>query len=251
MNHVSLPGRKESKKIEVIESNGTKSVLLNGQIYMSWPFWDTASQRMVIVQLYRSKFATQQDLSQIFDLHVNSVQKYVADFTKDGFQGLCTRRSGPKKRWKLTPILRSKILLLALHEGIFKYEAIQKRLEAWNERVSITSIRQTLLENGFVNEKFAVGDKIRINVKRYVLEKGEIKKIQVIFEKGTSIDILEFLTTLDMDDLDDSIWQVNLKVMETIPENKKRGRDRNQKKEYISTERLESMAKIEAKKIYL
>jgi hypothetical protein len=38
------------------------------------------------------------------------------------------------------------------------YEAIQKRLEAWNEFVSIPSIRQVLLENGFVNERISVGD---------------------------------------------------------------------------------------------
>jgi hypothetical protein len=43
--------KKRSKKIAVIESDGTKSVLVNDQIFMSWASWDTASQRMVIVQL--------------------------------------------------------------------------------------------------------------------------------------------------------------------------------------------------------
>ena len=89
----------------------------------------------------------------MFDLHINSVQKCVSDFAKNGFQGLNRQRSGPRQRWKLTPRLRSKILLLALKEGILGYEAIQKRLEAWNERVSISSIRQVLLENGLVNER--------------------------------------------------------------------------------------------------
>jgi hypothetical protein len=45
-----------------------------------------------------------------------------------------------------------------LKQGILGYEAIQKRLEAWNEFVSIPSIRQVLLENGFVDEKVRVGD---------------------------------------------------------------------------------------------
>ena len=153
MEQDSFPGYENRNEIKLIESGGIKIVVMNGHIYMSWQSWDTASQRMAIVQLYNCEFATQEDLSRMFDLHINSVQKCVSDFAKDGFQGLNRQRSGPRQRWKLTPRLRSKILLLALKEGILGYEAIQKRLEAWNERVSISSIRQVLLENGLVNER--------------------------------------------------------------------------------------------------
>jgi len=158
MKQAYFPWYEKPKKIEVIEFGGIKNVLLNGKIYMSWASWDTASQRMVIAQLYNSKFATQQDLSEVFDIHVNSVQKYVTDFSRGGLEGLITQRSGPQERWKLTAGLRAKVLILALKEGILGYEAIQKRLEAWNECVSISSIRQVLLENGFVNERDRVGD---------------------------------------------------------------------------------------------
>ncbi len=158
MKQAYFPWHEKPKKIEIFEFDGIKSVVVNGRKYMSWASWDTASQRMVIAQLYKSKFATQQDLSQVFDIHVNSVQKYVSDFTKDGLEGLLTQRSGPRERWRLTPKLRAKILILALKEGILGYEAIQKRLAAWNELVSISSIRQVLLANGFVNERERVGD---------------------------------------------------------------------------------------------
>ena len=153
MEQDSFPGYEDHKEIRLIESGGIKTVVVNGQEYMSWQSWDTASQRMAIVQLYQGKFATHEDLSRMFNLHINSVQKYVTDFKKDGIKGLAGQRSGPRESWKLTPRLRSKILLLALREGIIGYEAIQKRLEAWNERVSISSIRQVLLENGLVNER--------------------------------------------------------------------------------------------------
>jgi hypothetical protein len=146
-------GHEKPKKIQVIESGGIKSVLLNGKIYMSWPSWDTASQRMVIAQLYKSNFATQKDLSRGFGIHINSVQKYVVNFTKYGLEGLIPQRSGPRDRWKLTSGLRAKILILVLQEGILGYETIQKRLESWNEYVSISSIRQVLIENGLVNER--------------------------------------------------------------------------------------------------
>jgi len=155
-NH--FPGHEKPKNIELIESGGIKSVVVNGKIYMSWDVWDTASQRMVIVQLYRCGFATQEDLSRIFGLHINSVQKYVSDFRREGFDGLRIHRSGPRDRWKITPGLRAKILLIVLKEGIWGYEAIEKKLEAWNEQVSIFSIRQVLIENGLVNERVGMHD---------------------------------------------------------------------------------------------
>jgi len=155
-NH--FPGHEKPKNIELIESGGIKSVVVNGKIYMSWDVWDTASQRMVIVQLYRCGFATQEDLSRIFGLHINSVQKYVSDFRREGFDGLGIHRSGPRDRWKITPGLRAKILLIVLKEGIWGYEAIEKKLEAWNEQVSIFSIRQVLIENGLVNERVGMHD---------------------------------------------------------------------------------------------
>jgi len=176
MRQSYFPGHEKPKKIEVIESGGIKSVVLNGKIYMNWASWDTASQRMVIVQLYRSNFATQQDLSRVFGIHINSVQKYIAEFTKDGLEGLLTQRSGPEERWKLTPYLRAKILILVLKEGILGYESIQKRLEAWNERVSIPSIRQVLLENGLVNERFSVGDIEEKQIRLFDIgDKGQLR----------------------------------------------------------------------------
>ena len=82
MKQSYFPGHEEPKNIEVIESGGIKSVVVNGKIYMNWASWDEASQRMVIVQLYKSNFATQQYLSRVFGIHINSVQKYIAEFTK-------------------------------------------------------------------------------------------------------------------------------------------------------------------------
>jgi transposase len=158
MKQAYFPWYKAPKKIELIESDGIKKVLLYGKIYMSWASWDSASQRMVIAQLYNCRFATRQDLSEVFNIHLNSVQNYVAEFSRDGLEGLISARGGPRESWKLTADVRAKILIIALKQGILGYEAIQKRLEAWNEFVSIPSIRQVLLENGFVDEKVRVGD---------------------------------------------------------------------------------------------
>ncbi len=193
MEQTHFPGHERPKNIQVIESGGIKSVILDGKIYMSWASWDTASQRMVIAQLYKSKYATQRDLSLVFGIHINAVQKYVSDFTRDGLEGLVTQRGGPRGRWKLTPGLRAKILILALKEGILGYEAIQKRLELWNEHVSIPSIRQVLLENGFVHKRVNVGD---IEVKQTSFfdtrNDGQLRlpfTYEATSAKGTEIDV--------------------------------------------------------------
>ena len=179
MKQAYFPWYKPAKKIELIESDGIKKVFLNGKLYMSWASWDTACQRMVIAQLYNSQFATQQDLSEVFNIHLNSVQKYVADFARDGLEGLITQRSGPRESWKLTAGVHAKILIIALKQGILGYEAIQRRLEVWNEFVSIPSIRQVLLENGFVNERVRV-DGMEFE-QRLLFDTGDDKQLRLPF----------------------------------------------------------------------
>jgi hypothetical protein len=116
---------------------------------MSWPSGDDESVRMAIVQLSDCGLGTQEELAKLFELHVNSVRRYLTDFEREGVRGLISGRSGPKEPWKLTPALRGKILLIALGEGFGKLEAIRQRLaEVWREEVSVASIQQVLAENG-------------------------------------------------------------------------------------------------------
>jgi transposase len=149
MNDVNFPGWRPEKSIQVVEGNGRIHVLVKGKPYMSWQSGDEGCARLAIAQLSECGLGTEDDLAEAFGRHVNSVQKYLKDFACEGMQGLIPERRGPKGRWKLTPELRGKILLLVLREGICKLEAIQQRLrEVWQEAVSVPSIQQVLEENG-------------------------------------------------------------------------------------------------------
>ena len=152
---------KKSKRIRIEEIDEIKVVLVNGQQYMSWELGDEESQRFAVVQLYRCGLETQEKLAGLFGLHVNTVQKYVADFTRAGLQGLVPQRSGPKDKWKITPEIKAQILFIALKEGILGYDAIQKRLTKWDEHVSIPSIRQVLLENGIIKDTSVPDPKVQ------------------------------------------------------------------------------------------
>jgi hypothetical protein len=70
-------------------------------------------------------------------------------------------------------------LIIALKQGILGYEAIQRRLEVWNEFVSIPSIRQVLLENGFVNERVRV-DGMEFE-QRLLFDTGDDKQLRLPF----------------------------------------------------------------------
>lgn len=149
MDDANFAGWTLEKSIQVIQGDQRTRVLVKGRPYMSWPSGDEESARMAIVQLSDCGLGTQEELAKAFEVHVNSVQRYRADFEREGMRGLMSGRSGPKQPWKLTPALRGKILLIVLREGIGKLEAIQQRLaQAWQEEVSVASIQQVLAENG-------------------------------------------------------------------------------------------------------
>jgi transposase len=149
MDDVNFPGWEPEKSVQVVEGNGRTRVLVKGKPYMSWHSGDEGCLRLAIAQLYECGLGTGEDLAEAFGRHVNSVQNYLKDFADEGIGGLMSERRGPKGRWKLTPELRGKILLIVLREGIWKLEAIQQRLlETWHEVVSVPSIQQVLGENG-------------------------------------------------------------------------------------------------------
>jgi transposase len=149
MDDLNFPGWRPERSIQVVEADGLTRVLVKGQLYMSWRSGDEACVRLAIVQLHRCGLATEPDLAKAFGRHVTTVQRYLRDFADEGMEGLVSERRGPQGRWKLTPGLRGKILLIVLRERVWGLEAIQQRLmEAWHEAVSVPSIQQVLADNG-------------------------------------------------------------------------------------------------------
>ena len=139
----------DAQAVQVLESGGRVCVLVDGHVYMSWESGDEESRRMAIVQLYECGKGTREQLADVFGAHVNSVQKYITDYARDGFGGLTSQRRGPHGGWKLTPRRRGKILAVAFREGVSSVEAVQRQLrEGWHEEISQRSIRRVLEVRG-------------------------------------------------------------------------------------------------------
>lgn len=155
-----LPGLDWTKfsGIKVIEEGEKKKVMVGGRPYFRWDSSDESGQRLAIVQLCELGLGTQEEIAEAFGVHIKSVYNYITAFNADGMEGLLERQKGPKERWKLVPRLKAEILYIVLVEGITTYEAIQNRLDKKGHKVSIESIRQILIENGFVKERVEIGD---------------------------------------------------------------------------------------------
>lgn len=149
----------DRKKIEVIKSEGKLTLLLNGRPYMNWSNEDEEAPRIAVVQLYELGLITQEELAEAFQVHIKSVYNYINAYKLSGIRGLMSRMRGPKNKWKVTPQIRAKIMFAVLREGLCEYESIQEYLErVWKQEVSIASIRQVLIENGLVEERFKMND---------------------------------------------------------------------------------------------
>lgn len=149
MDDVSFPGWPPEKSIHLVTGERTIQVFVKGRLYMSWLSGDEECLRLAIVQLHRCGLGTKEELAAAFGRHINSVQRYLAEFADQGMRGLLSERSGPKGPWKITAAVRAKILLIVLREGVWELEAIQRRLaELWHEVLSVPSIQQVLEENG-------------------------------------------------------------------------------------------------------
>lgn len=145
---------KEFRKIEIISAGGEQKVLLHGRPYMSWSCEDQIAPRVAIVQMCGSGLASQEELAVLFGVHERSIRNYIAAYKIDGINGLSSQPKGPKESWKITPETRFKILEIAYGNLNMTYARLAEILKGrWNVEVSINSIRQVLMENGFVEER--------------------------------------------------------------------------------------------------
>ena len=165
------------EKLQVIESGLEKKIFVKGQLYMSWKLSDQFAQRVAVVGLYKSGIATQEELAKTFGIHTKSIYNYITVFEEEGMKGLIGERSGPKGSWKLTPEVRGKILLTVLKNNIKEYVGIQEELEKrWKIKVSIESIRQVLIEDGFIEERIKMDG---IGQQKEFLEDKENKQLEI------------------------------------------------------------------------
>lgn len=177
MGKEELDGLDAFAKIQVIEDKGQKTVLVRGQPYMSWEVKDQATQRFAIAELYKTGIANQEELAKAFGIHNKSIYNYIINFEDGGIQGLLGESSGPKQSWKLTPEVRSKILLTVLKGNLKEYSAIQKELEdKWKIKISIGSIRQVLIDNGFIQERIRGED---LWQQDNLFEEGENRQLEL------------------------------------------------------------------------
>lgn len=164
-NEKGLGFKEACSKIKIIETEDMQNIIVSGKPYMSWARTDELAPKVAIVQLYQQGLAKQEDLAEIFKVHINTIYNYIATYRESGLNGLVSQIKGPKEAWKITPEIRSKILCTVLIDRVKEYSKIQGLLKKrWKGKVSIESIRQVLRENGFIEEKITTGTGIPLDL---------------------------------------------------------------------------------------
>lgn len=157
-NGENLDIGQELEKIKIIETEKEKKVLVMGKLFMSCQKTDEVAPKVAIVQLYQQGIAKQEELAEVFQVHIKSVYNYITGYNESGIKGLIEQVKGPKESWKITPKVRGMVLYTVLVEKTKEYRKIQGILERrCKSKVSVESIRQVLRENGFLEEKIMTG----------------------------------------------------------------------------------------------
>jgi len=192
-NNEEIKDWKFFDKIVVVKNEEEQKVLVNGKEYMRWSVEDQAGPRMAIVQLYKCGVANQEELSKIFGIHNKTVYNYITTFETGGISSLVGETKGPKESWKITSEVRYLILDIAFRNRDISCERISELLlQRWKKKISKNSIREVLLENGFIKEEIRKedgttsieGDLFKENVNgelelEYYIEEGESEKTSV------------------------------------------------------------------------
>ena len=85
----------ERQKLKIIETGKGKVLLVMNKPYMLWDKTDEVVPKFAMVQLYEQGIATQEELSEIFQVHVKSVYNYITAYKEFGIKGLVEQIKGP------------------------------------------------------------------------------------------------------------------------------------------------------------
>ena len=89
-NEKGLEIKEDYSKIKIIETENMQNIIVSGNPYMSWDKRDELAPKIAIVQLYQQGIAKQEELAEIFKVHVKSVYNYITTYRESGLNGLAS-----------------------------------------------------------------------------------------------------------------------------------------------------------------
>lgn len=112
---------------------------------------DLASQKVAIIQLYRTGFAEQKQIARAFGIHPNTVNNLIRSYSKVKDLSFLQNRRGPKDNYSLTPQVKRVIYEeVSLSRGKLSESELARLVsQRIGEDISRASISKALREGGF------------------------------------------------------------------------------------------------------
>lgn len=89
--------------VKIINRKGQITVLSHKLPFMRYYEGDLATQKVAIIQLYRTGLAEQKQIARAFGIHPNTVNNLIRSYGKIKDLSFLQNRRGPKDNYSLTP----------------------------------------------------------------------------------------------------------------------------------------------------
>ena len=139
--------------VKIINRRGQITVLCHKLPFMRYYEGDVASEKVAIIQLYRTRLAGQKQIARAFGIHPNTVNNLIRSYHKVKDLSFLQKKRGPKDNYSLTPRVKRVIYEeVSLSQGkLSESELVHLVSQRIGEDISRASISKALIEGGFKN----------------------------------------------------------------------------------------------------
>lgn len=139
--------------VKIINRRGQINILCHKLPFMRYYEKDLASEKVAIIQLYRTRLAEQKQLARAFGIHPNTVNNLIRSYHKVKDLSFLQKKRGPKDNYSLTPRVKRVIYEeVSLSQGkLSESELVHLVSQRIGEDISRASISKALIEGGFKN----------------------------------------------------------------------------------------------------
>lgn len=137
--------------VKIINRRGQINILCHKLPFMRYYEKDLASEKVAIIQLYRTRLAEQKQLARAFGIHPNTVNNLIRSYHKVKDLSFLQKKRGPKDNYSLTPRVKRVIYEeVFLSQGkLSESELAHLVSQRIGEDISRASISKALREGGF------------------------------------------------------------------------------------------------------
>ncbi len=137
--------------VKIINRRGQINILCHKLPFMRYYEKDLASEKVAIIQLYRTRLAEQKQIARAFGIHPNTVNNLIRSYHKVKDLSFLQKKRGPKDNYSLTPRVKRVIYEeVSLSQGKLSENELARLVsQRIGEDISRASISKALIEGGF------------------------------------------------------------------------------------------------------